>query len=656
MGEYPAMHDHASAATAVGLPLLPAQAGIWYAQALDPTSPAYNTGDSVEIHGRLDEDRFEEALRRAVAEAETLNAVVTVVDGRPLQRVETDRPWPLHRFDLRDTSGSDAGPRTRAEAWMRAELARPVDPTRDRLVTQALFRVADDIHLWYQGVHHLAVDAYALTLVHRRVAEIYAALVAGRPVPPRTFGTLDELVADEAAYRAGERHATDGEFWRGHLAGLPEPAGLAAHPAARTAPAADPVEPTDPFSAADPVEPAHPAPTVLRRTVDLPEGSMATLERAAAAAKATWAELVVAATAGYTHRLTGARDVVLGLPTLNRRGPAALRTPVATAQVLPLRLAVGPDDTGAELLRRVVLALRAARRHQRYPMEELRRDLGRTADRRPLFGPVVNIKPFEGELDFGGLRATVRNLAAGPVDDLAVTATPGPDGALRLAFDANPEHYTDACLARHEEGLIRYLDGLTALLLENPAEPVGTLDLLTLRQVHAATAGRDEPTVTRTLPELFAEQAARTPDAVALRCGARALTYAETSAAVGRLAHELAALGVGPERPVALALPRGTDTVVAILAVLAAGGVCVTLDLGHPAQRLAAVLDDARPVCVVTTREALAALPPDVLSRQALTPHATAAHGLPAVVLDDPATRARIAARPHHAPAPPPAP
>ncbi|MBV2156409.1 non-ribosomal peptide synthetase [Kitasatospora sp. SUK 42] len=584
------------------IPLLAAQAAIWYAQSLDPASPAYNTGDAVEITGPLDEEAFETALRQAVDEAEALTAlVVTASDGSPRQRLHPAGRWPLHRLDLRAAHD----PAAQAEAWMRADLARPADLATGPLFTQALIRLADDRRLWYRRIHHLAVDAYALTLLGERVASLYTAHVTGAEPAPGPFATLAEAAAEEASYRDGEEYRADRTHWSARLADTADtaPATLPGIPSVREAQAAQAAQTAREAQA---TQAARTAP--LRLTADLPAGTRERLERAATAARATWAELLLAATAGYLHRVAGTEDVLLGLPLANRRGPAALRTPVATANVLPLRLAVRPADTAEDLLRQVVRELRTARRHQRYPLEDLRRDLGLTGERRALFGPMVNIKAFEGDLDLAGLPGVVRNLAAGPVDDLALNVSPGPDGALRLVLDADPARHGAASLAAHRDGLLRYLDSLADLLLTAPRTPIARIDLLDADGLRRATEGRTEPPVERTVPELFAAQAARTPDAVAVRCGSTTLTFEELDASANRLAHHLASLGVRGGAPVAIALPRGADTLVAMLAVLKAGGACVSLDLTHPRQRLAAVLADARPVCAVGTEEALAAL------------------------------------------------
>ncbi|MET8498561.1 amino acid adenylation domain-containing protein [Streptomyces microflavus] len=629
------------------LPLLTAQSGIYYAHQLAPLGTELNTADCVEIDGPLDGDLFTEALGRAVGEAETLAVRLTEADGTPVQHVTHAEPR-LHRLELTEEQ---------AEAWMREDLARPVDlASADGLMTQALIRVGEGRHWWYQRVHHIAVDAYALSLIGRRVAELYSAAVAEEPAPESRFAPLSELTDAEAAYLSGEEYAEDRVFWAERMAGYsPE--------------------------AAPATSDASGGGGLLHRITDLPASTLDRLSRAARAAKATWAELVVAATAGHLHRLTGTEDVVLGLPLSNRRGPAALRTPAMTVNVLPLRIAVRPQDTGAELLRRVVLEIRKVRRHQRYPQADLRRDLALESADAPLTGPMVNIKPFDGALDFAGLPGTVRNLAAGPVESLAVGAAPGPDGGLRLTLDADPAAYGEAGLAAHEETWLRYLDGLAELLLTAPDRPVGSLDLLTDDQVREATAGRTEPAIALTVPQAFTAQAALTPGAVAVRstlagtfrgagetesaadartgagasassgadarAGAAAgagsgsgatLTFAELDAVSDRLAHLLAGLAAPAESgaTVALALPRTADMVVALLAVLKAGLVCQPLDLGHPAARTLAVLEDARPVCVIGTAATLAALPP---------------HGLATVALDEPATAVALAACPDGPPA-----
>src|SRR5207244_2885934 len=139
-----------------------------------------------------------------------------------------------------------------------------------------------------------------------------------------------------------------------------------------------------------------------------------------------------------------------------------------------------------------------------------------------------------------------------------------------------------------------------------------------------------------TLPELFETQVARTPDATAVVCGESRRSYAEVDRAANALAHLLIRAGAGPERIVALAVPRSVEIVVAELAVAKAGAAYLPIDPDYPAERIAFMLADAEPVIVVTTTES--------------APRLAEVAGVAVVVLDDPEVAAAVAGMPTHAP------
>ncbi|MDL4770581.1 amino acid adenylation domain-containing protein [Actinomadura xylanilytica] len=600
------------------MPLTGAQAGVWYAQRLDPSSPAYNTGEYVEIHGPVDPALFERALRLAVAEIDALN--VTIGDGPdgPWQAVEPGA-WPLHRLEV----GAAPAPRAAAEEWMRGDLARPVPPGSGPLFTQALITAGPERSFWYMRCHHVVMDGYGFAQVARRVAETCTALAEGREPGVSPFLPLRTLVEDEAVYRASDRRAADRAYWTGRFADAPEAVGLA-----EGAPV--------------------PAPGFLRRTGLIPAAGLTVLAKEA---RATWPEAVIAGAAAYLHRRTGTRDVVLGLPLMGRLGTAAARVPGMVVNVVPLRLDVRPGTTAGELVAQVAARLREARRHGRYQGEDLRRDLRLLGGRRRLTGPLVNIKPFTPSLSFAGCPATTRHLSAGPVDDLTLTvrglgARGGADqGGPPFELDANPRLYGPGDLAEHVRSLTALLDAFAEGGPDRPVGRLGLLDEATRRAVLPAGPDGDRPQAHRpeapgeSLTQIFERQAAVSPDAVAVTVPdgpdltstdrtSTELTYAELNAAANRLARLLAERGAGPGGLVALTLPRSADLVVAILAVLKTGAAYVPIDPAYPAGRIAATLGDARPVCTVTpgTLEALDAYPAGDLGR-APSP------GLPAYVI-----------------------
>jgi amino acid adenylation domain-containing protein/thioester reductase-like protein len=589
-------------------PLTEAQLGIWTGQQLDPASPAYNTAEYAEISGPLDVTVLEAAIRRVVDETEALSAGLQVDDdGRPWLLPGETPDWPFHMLDL----SGEADPMAAARAWMDQDVATPIDLTTDALFGHAVLKLAPGRHLWYHRVHHIALDGFGLALVARRVAAVHTALVKGEPAGEADFGSLQAVVEEDAAYQSSPQRERDREHWLERCSGRPEPVTLAGRSAGRSA-------------------------AFLRAVFDVAPGTADGMRDLAQAASVTWSDVFLAACAAYLHRLTGAREVALGLPVMGRLGSASLRVPGMVLNIVPLRVPVDPGTGLRELAAVVAGRMREDRPHHRYRYEHLRQDLGLSGERGKLYGPAVNIMPFDYGLDFAGSRAVVHNVSAGPVEDISINVYDRADGAgLRIAMDGNPACVDETELDAHGRRLLSFLDAALA----EPGRPLRDLDLLLedeRQRLLAEWNGTAREVPSGTVTELFERQAARTPEAVAMVCGDSALTYRSLNARANRLARLLVERGAAPERRVALLLPRSADLVAALFAVLKAGAAYLPLEPGLPARRLRSMLDDARPTLLVTTKELAAPL----LSLAAPEPDAVRPFppdGL--VLLDDPAVR-----------------
>ncbi|OKJ43565.1 non-ribosomal peptide synthetase [Streptomyces sp. CB01580] len=578
--------------------LLGAQEGIWTGHQLDTSSPAYNTAEYVVIEGPVDMDIFEAALRRAVEETEALHCVFAADDeGRP-QQVDIPAPeWHLHTADV----SSAPDPRAEALRWIGADIARPVDLTRGPLFGHALFRLAADRHLWYHRVHHIALDGFGLSLVARRVADVYTALAANAAVGPSGFGTLASVREEEAAYRGSEQFARDRDHWTHRYADRPE----IATPAARS---------------------ALPTASFLRDEGDLDAGTTAALRATARALSVSWSEVLLAITAAHLHRATGAPEIVLSVPAMGRFGSVSLRVPAMVRNVLPLRLAVGADDSLRALVAAVSREVRSALPHQRYRYEQIRRDLRLVGAGRRLSGPGVNIMPFAYDLRFAGHRSTVHNVSAGPVDDLAFNVYDRSEGtSLRFAVDANPDLYTAAEVAGHRRALF---DLLTEAVAE-PDRPFNALPSASLAAhstpVHVLE-GDPLPAPPRPVLALIADHAARRGSAVAVEESGRSIGYAELFGEARRTAHLLAGHGVRRGDLVAVVLPRGIAAVTALLGIMAAGAVYCPLDPNAPADRTTALLTSAAPDLVLTTASYAPLFPDHAVLLVDAEPHTTSTH------------------------------
>nr|BFE27880.1 hypothetical protein GCM10010200_001310 [Actinomadura rugatobispora] len=585
-------------------PLTEAQLGIWTGQQLDPDSPAYNTAEYAEISGPLDVTVLEAAIRHVVDETEALSAGLRVDgDGRPWLLPGEAPAWPFHVLDF----SGEADPAAAARAWMDEDVARPIDLTADPLFGHAVLELGPGRHLWYHRVHHIALDGFGLALVARRVAAVHTALVKGEPAGEADFGSLQAVVEEDAAYQSSPQRERDREHWLERCSGRPDPVTLAGRPAGRSA-------------------------TFLRAVFDVDPGTAEGMRALAHAASVTWSEVFLAACAAYTHRMTGAREVTLGLPVMGRLASASLRVPGMVLNIVPLRVPVDPGAGVRDLAAVVAARMREDRPHHRYRYEHLRQDLGLSGERGKLYGPAVNIMPFDYGLDFAGSRAVVHNVSAGPVEDVSINVYDRADGAgLRIAMDGNPACLDGTELDAHGRRLLAFLDAALA----EPERPLRDLDLLLEDERHRLLAewnGTTREVPSGTVTELFERQAARTPDAVAVVCGDSTITYGRLNARANRLARLLVERGAAPEERVALLLPRSADLVAALLAVLKAGAAYLPLDPGLPARRLRSMLDDARPALLVTTEDLAAPLPPPAPGPGA---------GL--VLLDDPEVRDALA-------------
>ncbi|MFE9809723.1 amino acid adenylation domain-containing protein [Streptomyces sp. NPDC005227] len=599
-----------SAAQHTSLPLTAAQSGVWFAHQLNQNSPVYNVGEFVEIHGPVDAGLFGTALEQVVREAGTLHIRLTEDAEGPRQVLGTPAAPRLRTIDV----AGERDPEAAAHAYISGQMARPVDLADGELYSYALIRLGDDRYFWHQRYHHVVVDAFGAAALTARVARVYTALAAGASTSEGAFLPLATLLDDEAAYRSSEQYAKDRAHWGERFARRPDETATFAG-SGRAAPPSD---------------------TFLRRTATLSPDVLDGLRSTARASRTTWSAMIVAAVAAHLHRVTGIRDITLGIPVSARHGANARQVPGMVSNELPLRVSISPDTTVGELVRNVAVELRSLLRHQRYPYGDLRRDLRLLDEGRHLFGPMVNIMPFDFDVTFAGNPITVHNVSNGPVGDLSLAVYERSDGSgLHFSFDANPALYEAGELALIQE---RFLALLTAMASAEPGLPLGRLDTLTPPEIDAALAvagAPARPVGPATVTDVFAAQAARTPDAIALVEQGRSMTFHQLNASVNQLGHLLTGLGAGPERCVALALPRSADTVVAMLGVLKAGAAYVPLDPDHPAERTAQVLAEADPVLVLTTKALADTLPPAHATQVLLLEDAGL--GLPGLPDSDPA-------------------
>ncbi|MFT3736659.1 MAG: amino acid adenylation domain-containing protein [Rhodocyclaceae bacterium] len=570
------------------LPLSAAQLGIWLGQQLDPQSPAYWTAEAIELRGPLDPVAFESALRHAIDECEALHMRFGTDEGteQGMQVWQTYVPgsWSMRCIDLTEAAEAEEDSAWQAAyRWMHSDLQTPADLAQGPLFATTLLRLPDTEqgarHVWLLRVHHVALDGFGYALLQRRVAALYAevtgaARAEATPTKPRVSLVA---VVEEALHYQQQASERDRDFWLARLAATAVPVTIA--------------------------PPAAVAHSVQRARGALDAAAFTRWQAAAQACSADWAAWLIAAAAAWLAQQTRSSEVTLGLPVMGRLGSVALGVPCMAMNIVPLHVRIDVTQGMAALVQSVVAEMRATRPHQRYRYEWLRHELARhelvrgTGPRR-LFGPVINLMPFERPPAFGAVQALSHPVSAGPVEDLSITIAPGPDG-VRLDFEANPDAYAADVLTTHRQSFVAALDTLQRAAVDTPlAELLPGLPL----PVQALITSKALPTPPQGVLAAFIEQVKTRPTSIAVEQDGVTLTYAELLQAVQTLAAELREYGVVEESRVAILLPRSPQTIVALLAVLWAGAAYVPLDPESPDARIAMVLQDAQPALVLSVR------------------------------------------------------
>ncbi|WP_406641792.1 amino acid adenylation domain-containing protein [Amycolatopsis sp. WGS_07] len=566
-------------AVETSLPLSTAQTDVWFDEQLSGGGLAYAMADYLDISGDLDVAVFTEAFRLLTEEAECFRARFFEVDGEPRQVVEPLTDLPVRFLDL----SGEPDPETAALAWMHEDLARPFSVTDFPLFRCALLTLGPRRRFWYLTTHHLVGDGFSAAICHRRMGELYTAVLAGaepegRPLPP-----FRDLLESELAYQNSAHLGRDREFWSSHFSTVPDLISLSGK------------------------EPA-PARGFLRRTLALPADAAAAARKAVAQAGVTLPTFLLAAMAAYTERLSGIQDLMLTVPVAARAGVRTRTIPGMMANYLPLKMQVTPAMTPQALLKQASRELARTLKHQRYHVNQIRRDIGvRSDERRPFGGPFVNVLPADPGLRLGDCVTRVRNLSTGITNDLSITVLDEPGGGIELHLNGNPDLYDESGVDTHLHRFAGFLDRFARADPDAPLAHVDVADAREREDLLAAGLGATVPVGAGVVERVRAQK----PDAVAVVDAAGSVTYAELVGLASALSRRLPA-----GRVVGVLAGPGIGFVSAVLGVLGAGGAYVPLDPSMPLARLRDLVADSGAACVLAApefREIAAELPVDVV-------------------------------------------
>ncbi|GAA3992253.1 amino acid adenylation domain-containing protein [Thermobifida alba] len=581
------------------LPLAPLQEGLLYHATVDEWQLDVYTVQNVFTFSR----RVDAAALRAAADAllrrhPALRAGIWY-EGveRPVQFVPRELSAAWREVDLSHLDAAEA--HRRLDRLRVEQRERRFDLTRPPLLRHVLVRLPADRDALVLTFHHIVMDGWSGERYNAELMEVYRN--GGDPscLPePRPY-------RDYLVWLSKQDHAAALEAWRRALDGVTE--------GTLVAPSADGGDGA-----------------VMPRTVDAVVGT-ALLDRVTALARTTGVTVNTVLMTAWSLVLrsrTGGDDIVFG-STVSGRPPEidGVESIVGVFfNTVPVRVRIRPGEPVADLLRRVQAEQADLLPHHHVGLADIQRALGGQRLFDTLY--VLRNLPYDDE-GYQRIREATGLESVTGVDathyPLTLVAQPGEEFRLSLAYRG------DVVAEQEARTLFDRFRHLLEQVTAAPERPVAALDVLSEAERAALAAAHGD--TARALPdqslvELFEESARKWPDRTALVARDATLTFAELNGRANRLARLLLERGVGPEVPVAIALPRSSDWVVALFAVLKAGAAYVPLDLEHPPGRLRMMLDDAAPALTVTGTAVRDRLP---------------AGGAPLLVLDDPATRAELA-------------
>ncbi|MFD9909470.1 amino acid adenylation domain-containing protein, partial [Streptomyces sp. NPDC059063] len=584
------------------LPLSFAQQRLWFLHQLEGPSATYNMPLVLRLTGDLDVRALESSLNDLVARHESLRTVFpAAADGTSYQHI-LDPEQARVTFAERSVDGADA----LAEA-VAGTARHAFDLATDLPVRAWLFHAGPSDAVLVLVMHHIAADGFSMAPLTRDLATAYTAR-AGGAAPD--WAPLPVQYADYTLWQhelLGDANDPDSLFsrqyayWRDQLAGLPEHVTL---PADRPRPAA-----------------LDHSGDLLRFRLDAElHRGVAELARTSGA---TPFMVLQAAMAALLTRLGAGQDISLGSGIAGRTDEGLTDLVGMFVNLQVIRTDTSGDPTFAELLGRVRETSLAALTHQDIPFDSLVEKLSpeRSTSHHPLFQIVLVLQNTEqAHFDLPGLRIQAEGTGTGTSRcDLVLSLSETfADGTEPAGIDVLAEYSTELFDAATIATAVDRLRRVLATAVAHPSYRISQADLLTpeeREQLLGAPTG--QAVAQATFPELFAARVRQAPDAPAVDSDDGVWSYADLDARANRIAHWLTARGIGPEQPVAVALPRGADQVAAALGVLKAGAAYMPVDLDYPADRITYMVTDAAPAVLLSTRAAVdrlpAGLPTDVV-------------------------------------------
>jgi len=566
------------------LALTRSQMAIWTGQRLQPDEPLYNMVLVFRIDAALDPEIFRAAFRALIRNCDVLRTVFTQLGDEPRQRVLPELAYELEIVDV----STDPDPEARFAAWIDERKVQLFD-LAERQFDSALIKLSARSFAWYLNQHHLLTDAWSVSLLYRKLRELYSLARQGRLEEASALPRYCDYAAREFSRRDRPQRRNAEAWWQAKLAGKPAPSTF--------------------------YRPAPPARTGRTVRVPCPLGlDRSRRLRALAESEAFQSftvdlslfRIIATVLCAYLHRLSGNREIVIGTPSHGRSSAIQKKTPGLFIELFPLQAQIDERESFLGLHRKISDEMQAFLLNAVPGSSSLEQNRA--------YDVILNyITASFGDFDGAPMHSEWVHVDHSDRNHLLRLQVQDFDRAeeLTLYFDLNV-----ACFVGEERRWVasHFLKLLDAFLAD-PDREIAAVDLLSTEERKTLTEVYNDTTVNpppeETVVGLFELQATAAPDRVALVCGDRRLTYRDLDRRANRLARALAARGLGPGARVAVCMERSTEAVVALLGIMKSGAAYLPIDPETPKARFALLLKTAEATLVLTEEGLAKQIPSD---------------------------------------------
>ncbi|MCM1565586.1 MAG: amino acid adenylation domain-containing protein [Dehalobacter sp.] len=557
-------------------PLSIPQRGIWYLEKLHPGTSIGNIASTLKIKDSIDFQLLEKAINLVIEKNEALRLRFREKDGQVFQYVAEFAYAKIDFFDFSE------GGLKRLYAWDQEETKKPFTINDSPLVYFSIIKISEKENVIYCKIHHLISDGWTVVYIGNKIMENYNMLEEGVSSEQEKDPSYLEYVHSELEYLHSPKYIKDKEYWENVFTDTPEMTTLKSKAAKMNHTEA------------------------VRKTFKIPNKLSRKISQYCLENKTSVFTLYISALCIYINRISNKEDIVLGVPVLNRANAREKKTVGMFISTIPLRINIDNDTNFQDFCHKLTRNWMEILRHQKYPYDEILKHVRKhnrsieklyeiaVSYQNAKFVKNSDINSCEGRWHFCGHQTEALYIHINERED---------DGNIIIDYD----YLTDIFYSKEIEFIHEHVLRILWHALDNSVKKISGLEMISEKEKQRILYEFNDTGLlfphNKTVAQLFEEQAERTPSKTALIFEESSISYYELNQKANRLARVLRDKGVGPNTFVGIFVPRSLEMMIAILAVLKAGGAYLPIDPDYPSQRIDYMLEDSHTAILLTCQK-----------------------------------------------------